>query len=371
MVPRLAPLAFEQKWAALPSIARPRSLAPAIIARQLQDFLTSFSINELQPEDETLVEIITCGIALISFEVLRGSTSNWQPHLCAMASIAITIHGQLQLLQSPGQVSPLLFESKATTAMAFHIPVLLWMDLLACVATQKQPKLPYDEWLGPNCTFQLAHIMGCRNSVMKAIGDLGVLSQWKKESLTINNLDLEKFEKTRQQIEDELEDALDTTLMDSIEAPQCPSGFLRNQEFDQMRAGRQPKEVHVTRIFAAAALAQLLVVSAKVSPNSPSTRTRRAVSRAILEIKMVPQMVSPRQLSWPICVVGCMADQDQRSFFEDLLNSVLSEGTRIFGNCGTVLDVLRACWGYKIERPDELWDCGRTMKEMGICALLI
>lgn len=37
--------------------------------RQLQDFLVSIDINELRPENETLVEIITCGIALISFEV--------------------------------------------------------------------------------------------------------------------------------------------------------------------------------------------------------------------------------------------------------------------------------------------------------------
>jgi hypothetical protein len=36
---------------------------------QLHDFVSSIDINELRPENETLVEIITCGIALISFEV--------------------------------------------------------------------------------------------------------------------------------------------------------------------------------------------------------------------------------------------------------------------------------------------------------------
>ena len=37
--------------------------------RQLHDFLTSINITALEPENETLVEIITCGVALISFEV--------------------------------------------------------------------------------------------------------------------------------------------------------------------------------------------------------------------------------------------------------------------------------------------------------------
>jgi hypothetical protein len=37
--------------------------------RQLQDFIISFNINELRPENENLVEILTCGVALISFEV--------------------------------------------------------------------------------------------------------------------------------------------------------------------------------------------------------------------------------------------------------------------------------------------------------------
>lgn len=36
---------------------------------QLQDFIVSININELRPENENLVEAITCGVALISFEV--------------------------------------------------------------------------------------------------------------------------------------------------------------------------------------------------------------------------------------------------------------------------------------------------------------
>jgi hypothetical protein len=37
--------------------------------RKLHEFLTSIDVTDLEPENETLVEIITCGVALISFEV--------------------------------------------------------------------------------------------------------------------------------------------------------------------------------------------------------------------------------------------------------------------------------------------------------------
>ncbi|XEU97403.1 hypothetical protein FSHL1_002689 [Fusarium sambucinum] len=330
--------------------------------RQLHDFLLSIDINELRPDNEILVEIITCGVTLISFEVLRGSATDWQPHLCAMASIAVKIHDQLQ--------SP-IFESRATAAMAFHIPVLLWMDLLACVATRKKAILPYNEWLGPSCNFQLAHIMGCHNSVMKSIGDLAALSHCKLNSLLTDSFDAEEFEKTRQNIEDELENAIESTPMALIEFRGLSPCFLATLASNQAKSLQPSVQDCVTRIFAAAALVQLDAVSAEVSKDITSTRMRRAVSRVILEIKMANEMVSPRQLSWPICVAGCMADQDQQPFFEELVDGVLSKGTGMIGNCGIVRDILRTSWKNKVEKPNEQWDCSNTMRQMDICALLI
>ncbi|KAL6886795.1 fungal-specific transcription factor domain-containing protein [Trichoderma evansii] len=317
--------------------------------RQLQDFIISFNINELRPENENLVEILTCGVALISFEVLRGSTNNWQPHLRAMASIAIAIHRQHQLLQSPDRLSPPLVDNKATAAIAFHIPVLLWMDILACIATQQKPKLPYEEWLGPSCDFELVHIMGCHNSVMKSIGDLGGLHEWKTEAFDANRLENEQFWRRKQHIEDELEDCIEGIPITSSEL--LPPS--------------------VTRIFAAAALVQLQVLGTQVSLCPSPNRIRRAVSRTISEIQVTRGTISPRQMSWPICVAGCVADPDQRLFFEHLLENVLSEGSNIIGNCGTVLDIMRNCWRFQIEQPNFQWDCSSAMKQMGICALLI
>ncbi|KAF5535522.1 C6 zink-finger PRO1A [Fusarium mexicanum] len=338
---------------------------------QLQDFLSSIDINELHTENETLVEIMTCGIALISFEVLRGSATNWQPHLSAMSSIAVMMHNQPPLPQPADHLPTPLFEGKATAAMAFHLPVLLWIDLLACVATRERSKLPYDEWLGPNCTFQLAHIMGCHNSVMKSIGDLAALTQWKSDSVDGGSLDLEVFRTKRQRIEDELENVMDTTPMAALECQGWSSKVPSSQTSYQTKSVQRPEQDSVTRIFAAAVLAQLAAISAETSHDVSSTVMRRSISRVILEIKMASPTLSPRQLSWPICVAGCLADPDQQPFFEALLDSVVFEGTVMIGNCGIVRDILRASWRNKAEHLNGQWDCSSTMKQLGIYVLLI
>ena len=265
-----------------------------------------------------------------------------------MASIAVTMYHQPQLPKSPDQLAG----SRGIAAIEFHILVLLWMDLLSCVATQERPKLPYDKWLGPDCTFQLGDIMGCHNSVMKAIGDLAVFNQWKLNFVT-GDLGHSEFNPRARQIEDSLENAMDTTPMQASGSEQ------------------QPNQNSVTRIFATATLAQLASLSSNAPDDIASSRVRRAVSRVILEIQMAGQTVTPRQLSWPLCVAGCLADQDQQGFFEVFLNSVVSERTKMIGNCGTIRDILNACWANKIERPNERWDSSSTMKQMGIYALLI
>ncbi|EKJ69768.1 hypothetical protein FPSE_10084 [Fusarium pseudograminearum CS3096] len=241
--------------------------------RQLQDFLLSIDINELRPDNEILVEIIACGISLVSFEVLRGSAADWQPHLSAMASIAVKIHDQPRLLQSSDKR---LIESRTTAAMAFQIPVLLWIDLLACVATREAPKLPYTEWLGPSCNFELAHIMGCHNSVMKSIGDLAALSQWKANSTLTDSLDIKEFDKARQNIEDDLENIMDSIPMALIEVRGLSPRFVATQSSNQAKSEQPSGQDCVTRIFAASALAQLEAMSVEVSKDATSTRIRRA-----------------------------------------------------------------------------------------------
>lgn len=94
-------------------------------------------------------------------------------------------------------------------ALAFHAPVLLWMDILSCIATCQKPQLPYDDWLSSSHDIDLAQIMGCQNWAMKAIGDLATLQEWKMESLTSGTFRVEEFTAKAQWIEDELENGIE------------------------------------------------------------------------------------------------------------------------------------------------------------------
>ncbi|KAF9636629.1 hypothetical protein BFW01_g7525 [Lasiodiplodia theobromae] len=290
--------------------------------RELQDFIGAATMDGLPSGDELCAEIVACGAALVSFEVFTGGTENWQPHLQSTVSILKTIDPS-RLTANPSQRS-----NGVDAALAFHAPVLLWMDILSCIATCQKPQLPYDDWLSSSHDIDLAQIMGCQNWAMKAIGDLATLQEWKMESLTSGTFRVEEFTTKAQWIENELENG--------IEALQL------TKEVSSERA----EDKAVTLVFATAALVQLYTIGVDVLHPQPSKR-RRVVARVMQQVERASGLVSVRQIVWPICVAGCVAEPHQQPFFEE-----------------SVADVL--------QKPEEVhWDCSKTLARMNMSALLI
>jgi hypothetical protein len=62
-----------------------------------------------------------------------------------------------------------------------------------------------------------------------------------------------------------------------------------------------------------------------------------------------------------------MAQPQNQRLFENLMADVVRDSAR-FGNCGTVLKIMRNCW--KMQETGRA-DCRITMSKMGICAILI
>ncbi|KAH8805463.1 fungal-specific transcription factor domain-containing protein [Xylogone sp. PMI_703] len=322
--------------------------------RELQNFIGHFDTDKIRDDNDTLAEIVSCSVALISFEVLRGSTNNWQAHLFAMTSLINSMNLPLRNSTSlPQPSSDSFFKRKIHAALEFYIPVVLWMDILACVATRQKPKLLYDELLHPDNNFNLANVMGCQNWIMKAIGDLGVLNEWKLDALASNSFDCNDFNRGAQIIEDNLEDGIEIL-----------HGVIN-------QAAANANDSCISLIFAAAALVQLHILSTNVLLSCSSSRLRRAVSWVIFEIQTAQHTPSARQIAWPICIAGCVAEADQRCYLEVLITDALHDTNGMNGNCGTVLDIMRYCWTKQIEQPDVQWDCSRAMTEMDISALLI
>lgn len=125
----------------------------------------------------------------------------------------------------------------------------------------------------------------------------------------------------------------------------------------------------LTKVFAAAALVQLRTTIPGTSYSEQDIH--HAVSRVIDALRKLPPWVSVRGLAWPVSVAGAVAAPHQQSFFEELLQRVLQKAGSGFTNCGTVLQVLRRCWGHRGEYSDEVWTWRDGMADMGICALLV
>jgi hypothetical protein len=147
---------------------------------------------------------------LIPYQVLKGGINNWQPHLVATASVINSMDLSLQHLNSIVKFPPPLMMKNVDAALAFHISVLTWMDVLACVSTRQKPKLPYATWLCQKDKFELANVIGCHNWALKAIGDLGTLNEESRKTEALGTFSLDEFYKSGRQIEDDLEDGLES-----------------------------------------------------------------------------------------------------------------------------------------------------------------
>lgn len=123
-------------------------------------------------------------------------------------------------------------------------------------------------------------------------------------------------------------------------------------------------------MFATAALVQLHTIAADAVQPQPS-RLRRLVARVTHEAQRASGIVSVRQIIWPICVAGCLAEPHQQPFFEGKVMEVLRKPSGTIGNCQTALEIMRNCWGYRIREPEAHWDCSTTLTRMDASALLI
>lgn len=276
-------------------------------------------------------------------QVLRGSTDGWQPHLNVVTSVLTasamvrSLTGATPALSWAAETEPL------HAALSFHVPVVLWIDILSCVSTRSRPKLPYTAWL-ETPTFDLQLVMGCHNWVMKLIGDLA-----------------------------------DLKAQSTSEVPQTPSHRADfNQEIIQIEYALQAgiASMHgarqdATAVFAEAALVQAAIMRMTSVRSLGRSTVEQAVDRVLDEIKLAHDVVTARQIPWPACVAGCMASGDQRRSFEAMLLKSAEGRMGQVGNCGTVLKVMRRCWQLQDSQQGKIWDCSGTMQEMGISVLLI
>ncbi|KAH6980882.1 fungal-specific transcription factor domain-containing protein [Ilyonectria sp. MPI-CAGE-AT-0026] len=312
----------------------------------LRETLLQYQVDGFAASNERLIDFLGCGSTLLSFEVFRGGTASWQPHLNALSMVVD------RMAPSPSQVpsghqgaffkaAPKEADS-VENAKAFMVATLLWFDLLACTSCGTSPKISsYELWLDRS-GIEIGPLMGCYNWTMKAIGDIGTLSA--RVASGDSEVPAEALD-----VKERLEAGL--SQLDSAREPPIPRAHA------------------VSRVFATAALVELYTLYPDLC--MPDLGVAEAVERVMASIRVLPERVSLRGLTWPICIAGSMANPDQQLFFETMMSKILNPSGPGFSNCDTVFRIMKHCWNYRRNHPGEPWNWRDGMKDMGICALLV
>ncbi|EHK20467.1 uncharacterized protein TRIVIDRAFT_134018, partial [Trichoderma virens Gv29-8] len=327
-------------------------------SRALRELCAFMSCKEDQLFNDAarMTEFLSSSIMLITFEVFRGGEHDWQLHLNAVTSILSQLTTENTLIQQDrrhdsqwDQMHEYLnfTDNKDRYGLQFLITAALWFDILSCVSTGKAPALPYRQWLNiPG--LDTAAVMGCQNWVVTLIGDLAHLDQWKNNSIKVGLLSTRELVFKGQQIESALENGL--AHLDLNE-----KGFT----------DREMNVFWVSRIFALAALVLLHTIISGPLPRLPEIQG--AVSRTITTLRARPKSCPANGIVWAMCITGSMAQPTVQQSFETCIKEMLADHGR-FGNCSTVLRIMRKCWELQ---KHGVADCKSAMSEMGICALLI
>lgn len=244
------------------------------------------------------------------------------------------------------------------TALSFLVTVILWFDLLSCASTNRPPRLPYRELIDNNMV-DMSTTMGVQNTVMRAIGDIATLSASDEFGHRRTKTDI--LNKCHE-IENDLRRALDAIRHDLLLSISTTHSSVVPEHLKKVR--------HVTHVFATAALVQLNAVICRHVPETQSIHD--TIDENIIAIKRIRDPQDFRGLIWPICISGSMADtSDQQEFYESTLKLALNGAQRDFGNCATLLNILKWCWNTRrASDANYRKDWSHAMADIGICLLV-
>ncbi|KAF7551755.1 hypothetical protein G7Z17_g4804 [Cylindrodendrum hubeiense] len=165
--------------------------------QELRQVLSRRQVEGFASNREEWVEFMAGGLALISFQVFQGGTSNWEPHVSALGSIlADPAPSELQL--QPAKLKGVDSELVGGIAIAqrFQVANLLWFDIIACTSTGSAPQTPYRQWLNVP-EVDMSRVMGCQNWMMAIIGDIATLgAEWTSYQIEVLHSSIKAFEES-------------------------------------------------------------------------------------------------------------------------------------------------------------------------------
>jgi hypothetical protein len=229
-------------------------------------------------------------------------------------------------------------------AWHFVAGTLAWYNTLACISPHPPTSIP-SEWLGPKTGYlSLARIMGCEGRVISKIIDITILCNWKDSMQASNTLSLRELALRAATIEAAIEDEI-KVMSAAIDAENSDDDLLAMSDIHDY--GSRYISLHITRVFACATLTYLFAVISAPNPNLPEIQS--SVTQTIAALRALPHFKFFCNLSWPLCITGCLATGDNQKVFHCLMRRY-NERPHHFGSSQHILNIVEKCWELRNEK---------------------
>ncbi|KAG9948797.1 hypothetical protein KCU85_g4682, partial [Aureobasidium melanogenum] len=350
--------------------------------QELQIFLQS-SYEVSAAGRKRRLQILACGVQFISFELFRGGTSQWQVHLDALATVVrgMPFMNSTDTGPSPGNLTPVTPSELEPhrledNAEHFLVGAVLWFDILSCASTSDAPRL-HSEAVGLlQGQIDLANIIPCQSWVALAMNDIAALGAWKIDAVSACSLSFWKLFEKADPIRKRLGDGIAglRTEIDESLAALGISHFGMGAYLILTNPGVQQEAIKrtITLVFAYAAQVYLNTIISGADPKLDDVRNSVIdTMNALQELQLICDAQALRNLIWPICIAGSMAeDVPTQTYFQSLIED-LGEEAHAFGNTRTTLHIMQKCWTSRDENRTGSWDWATAMESLGQRVLLV
>ncbi|KAG9660134.1 hypothetical protein KCU95_g10316, partial [Aureobasidium melanogenum] len=354
--------------------------------QELQIFLqSSYEVSAgAQPGRKRRLQILACGVQFISFELFRGGTSQWQVHLDALATVVrgMPVVKSTDTGPSPENLTPVTSgglepQRLEDNAEHFLVGAVLWFDILSCASASDAPRL-YSEAVGLlQGQIDLANIIPCQPWVALAMNDIAALGAWKIDAVSNCSLSFWKLFEKADPIRKRLSDGI-AGLRAEIDESFAALGIshlgtmgayliLTNPGVQQEAIKRA-----ITLVFAYATQVYLNTIISGADPKLDDVRNSVVdTMNALQELQLICDAQALRNLIWPICIAGSMAeDVPTQTYFQSLIED-LGEEAHAFGNTRTTLQIMQKCWASRDENRPGSWDWTAAMESLRQRVLLV
>lgn len=233
-------------------------------------------------------------------------------------------------------------------------------DIIAAASTRGDSLLGVDHLKElENLGTPVQSMLGCRNTVLALICEVTVLDRWKKTAQAAHKLSIVDLARRGAKIEERLWQEAGGPR--GSRSPGSASPWEPSSE-----PPAPPTHPEVNRVYALAGIIYLHVVMSGAHPYLQEIR--QAVTAVLEALKELRGSEMVQSLSWPICVAGCLATEDQYASFRQLFSATAAwDATN--GTCSAAYRIIQACWE-KRKNSEEDCDWASIMAQEGRFVLL-